>query len=536
MPPRPDVAEPHHLPVHGQEAEEDGQVGAVRGVVAAGEIGGDVGAQALLESFVRGVADAVQGVVERGEVEAVGGVGHGGGDQGGELGAAGRADGVLLVEVPPGHGGALGVGGEQAVVVGEAKLLLDERPDVAGEVVAVRPREQGVDLLGPQVAWQRRPFAAVPGVADLGVVGHAAPRADVQDGFAPRRHIGVPLVPAAAPLGQEHHQVDEGEPEAAYEDGLAAFEGAQVGVGGEVGRQVDEAVAAGVAPQVPLLVVEFGVEVALGEDDEVGGEGVVGAFEPHLLAAVRGAGQAHGAVGVVVDGDVGRQGGHGLLVHPAQIGALPPPSGEDLAVDVRPGVQRGSGQHGPGDVDRVVGEHRDVLRVRVHPQQRRLLLAPDPAGARRVGVDQVDVEPRTSVQGGRVGGDAFDETGGAGARADDHQGGRPWPGVRGEGVFGGGVGWHVKAPSGRVMPSHGPRGPSGPSPSAQVRPLRLRGALHVLSRLSRSGPGRCPEYEPYVSGQLTQKRMPVPLVLMHPQPRLVTRSHIDFGRVWSASC
>ncbi|AJC59345.1 hypothetical protein GZL_06778 [Streptomyces sp. 769] len=35
---------------------------------------------------------------------------------------------------------------------------------------------------------------------------------------------------------------------------------------------------------------------------------------------------------------------------------------------------------------------------------------------------------------------------------------------------------------------------------------------------------------------MTRKRMPVPLGRMYPWQRLVTRDHIDFGRVWSSSC
>lgn len=53
----------------------------MRGVVAAGEIGLDVRAQALLEGVRVPVADTVERPVQGGQVEAVRRVGYGGGDQ-----------------------------------------------------------------------------------------------------------------------------------------------------------------------------------------------------------------------------------------------------------------------------------------------------------------------------------------------------------------------------------------------------------------------------------------------------------------------
>lgn len=291
----------------------------MRGVVAAFEVRGDVAAQPVLELLVRGVAYAVQRMVEGREVEAVRRIGHGGGHEGLEFGAQGFDGGVLLLEVGPGDGGAPGVGGEQAVVVGEAEFLVDEGPHVAAEVVSVGAGEEFVDLGGAEEAGQRRPFAG-PVVADLGVVGDAAPRTDVQDRLASRGDVRVPLVPPAAPLRQEHHQVDEGQAEAADEDVLAGRERGQVTVRGEVGRQVDESVLACVRAQLPLFLVEFGVEVALGEDDGVGEEGAGTPVEPHLLAALAGAADAQGAARMVPDGDPRRERGNGPLVHPAQIG------------------------------------------------------------------------------------------------------------------------------------------------------------------------------------------------------------------------
>ncbi|GAB1330483.1 hypothetical protein ACE1SV_48220 [Streptomyces sennicomposti] len=408
MPPGADVAEPHQLAVDGEQSEEDGEVGAVPGVVPAAQVVFDPVAQRLLELIGRGVVFSGQRAVQCGEVEPVGGVGHGFGDEGGPF--AGAGGGVSLLEVGPLEGRPLGVCGEQPVVVGVAEFLLDQRPDVGAEVEAAGAGQQRLGLGGAEEAGQRRALAGEV-VADLGVVRDSAPRADVQHRFLSGGEVGVLLVAAAATLGEQHHQVHEGESETAHEDGFAGLQGGQVAVGGEVGRQVDQAVGAGVVSQLLLLPVVFGVEVAEGEDDEVGEERARAALQPHLLASVVRAADAEGAHRVVVHGDAGRQRGHGLVVHPAQIGPLEAAVGEGAPGDAGPLVQGGSLAHRSGHVDGVVGEHGDVLGVRVHPQQRRLGVAPDPAAARRMRVDQMDVELRTGVQLGGVGGDALDETG-----------------------------------------------------------------------------------------------------------------------------
>lgn len=169
----PRVAEAGQLPVDREESEEDRQVRTVRGVVAAGEIGLDVAAQALLERVGRVVAYAVQRPVERRGVEAVGGVGNGVRGQRRQFRGRGRRR-VLLVEDRPVDGGALRVCGEEPVVVGESELPVDERPYITVEVDRSVPGEQPVHLFGAEVARQRRAFAG-PGVADLGVVRHPAP-------------------------------------------------------------------------------------------------------------------------------------------------------------------------------------------------------------------------------------------------------------------------------------------------------------------------------------------------------------------------
>lgn len=94
VPSAADVAEPDQLPVDGEQSEEDREVFTVGPVVAALEVGGDVAAQPVLECVVRAEAQPVQRMVERFEVEAVGGVGDRGGHQGVQFGTARRRGGV----------------------------------------------------------------------------------------------------------------------------------------------------------------------------------------------------------------------------------------------------------------------------------------------------------------------------------------------------------------------------------------------------------------------------------------------------------
>lgn len=256
------------------------------------------------------------------------------------------------------------------------------------------------------------------------MVRDSPPRSDVQHRLLARgqvdERVALALVPSAAALGEQHHQVDEGEAEAPDDDGLTGGQCAEVAVGGEVGRQVDEAVAGGEACQGLLLRVGFGVEVAHGEDDEVGEEGCGGAFQPDPLAPLAGAADPHGGGAVFVDGDGGGQRGAGPLVHPAQIGALLGAGGEGAAVDAGPFGDGGSGPDGARQVHGLVGEHGDVLGPGVHPEQRGLFGAPDPAGAGRVRVDEVDVEGAVAVHLGQVGGEPFEEAGPPRPGAHDH--------------------------------------------------------------------------------------------------------------------
>lgn len=318
-------------------------------------------------------------------------------------------------------------------------------PYVAPEVDRPVRLQQRLGQLRAEEARQRRPFA-LPGVADLGVVRDAPARSDVEQGLPAGRHVLAVLVPSAAALGEQHHQVDEGESEAPYDDRLARGHLAQVGVGGEVRRQVDEPVPVREVGQLDLLRLRFGVEVADGDGYGIGEQRCAASLQPDLLAALARPGDPQGGAPVPVDGDTFREGGHGLLVHPAQIDALQPSAREVGTLqrlylveefglrlgpvrecrapvpDVRrPGVQRGAGTDRPFLPDGVVGEHRDVLGHGVHPEQRRLVVPPDPSAAGRIRVDEVNGQRAVPVQGGGVGGDALDQAGAARSGAYDDE-------------------------------------------------------------------------------------------------------------------
>ncbi len=258
--------------------------------------------------------------------------------------------------------------------------------------------------------------------------------------------VGRLLEPAAAALGEQRDQVDEGEPEAAQHGVLAGGDALQLGgdVGGVGGRQVEAAVPGGEGGVGVVTGVGVGFEVAEGEDDVVGGQYPVG--EVDQLRTVRRALDPLRGVPVDGDRDVRRQVGDGAPEHPVQIGALGPPGGEvggregaqlgpqfgvgDLPVGGEllgtggPFGERGAGADRPVEGRALVGEHGDVLRHRVHPQQRGLLVAPDPAAAGRVRVDQVDVQrPVGGQQFGGVGGYPLQHPGAARPGADDDQDG-----------------------------------------------------------------------------------------------------------------
>jgi ABC-type proline/glycine betaine transport system permease subunit len=94
----------------------------------------------------------------------------------------------------------------------------------------------------------------------------------VEDGLATGREvgegaIGLGAVGAAAAFGEQCHQVDEGH---------AGSQPGQVGVGGELRREVEAAVAEGEGGVAAVLGGGRGAEVSLGQDHQVGEELGVG--------------------------------------------------------------------------------------------------------------------------------------------------------------------------------------------------------------------------------------------------------------------
>ena len=265
----------------------------------------------------------------------------------------------------------------------------------------------------------------------------------MQDGLVAGGHVvqgavtAVVEAPAAA-FEQQHHEVHEREPHAARDHRLARRDRPERGVGGLLGREVAQTVLLRVRDQAGLGVGRRRVEMPGGEDEDVGRELAV-ALEQY---PVRGpAAYTDRARPVAVHPHLGRERREGATQHPVQVVALEAPGGEGggpegaqlvadravrdrLAVEGavadrhRPLVQRGAGDDRPVDDAAVVGEHGDVGGHGVHPQQRRLVLAPDPPGPVRVGVDEVDVEVDREPGGTR--GDPLEDPGTAGATADDH--------------------------------------------------------------------------------------------------------------------
>ncbi len=186
-----------------------------------------------------------------------------------------------------------------------------------------------------------------------------------------------------------------------------------------------------------------GVEVAEREHHPVGEQHGVG--EVDALRAVRVAGDPQRGVLVDEEPYVLREFGGGAAQRPVQVGGLGAPGREvggqqgaqfvgDVGVGLRqvgrvggrvggPLGERGAGADRSVHGGALVGEHGDVLRHRVHPQQRGLRVAPDPAPAGRVRVDQVDVQPHAGAQQfGRVGGYPLQQAGAprTGSHDDQH--------------------------------------------------------------------------------------------------------------------
>jgi hypothetical protein len=268
-------------------------------------------------------------------------------------------------------------------------------------------------------------------VADLRAVRHASPAADVEDGLASRRFVAERAVvlldvASAAALGEQHHQVDEGEAEPAHDHRLSRPDGVEVEVSGVGGWHVNQAVLLGEARVRLEVGRHVDVEVAEREHDDVDGNGPL-VFQVHHLLAIRSAGHVERDGGVLDDGDPGRRLAADPLEHPSQVCALELTGGEAHAVELADLAHHGlarqlvvAHQRGPLverrarhdrslALDAVVGEHRDVLGHRVHPEERRLLVAPHATAARWVGVDEVDLERTVAHQLARVGDEPLEE-------------------------------------------------------------------------------------------------------------------------------
>jgi hypothetical protein len=323
-------------------------------------------------------------------------------------------------------------------------------------------------------------------VAHLGVVGHAAAGADPEPGLlargevlesagrdrtgrllAERPRTGRLLVArlrggheaAAAALGEQGHEVDEGEAHAAHDHVLAGAEQLELGVGGLGGGEVGAAVTAGEGGELVAGRGGTGIGVPGGQQQQVGLERCAvleldapGARGAGRLAGIGGRRRAHGGGGGAVhgDGDRARQRREDLAEEPLEVQGLDAAGGEvgglqrvdlgeavgagggrgDLAAadPVGPFGERGTGDDGALGLDGLVGEDRDVGRAGVHQQQRALLGAPDAAGAGHVRIDDVHVQGRGREVTGPVGGggvraEPLEHADRARPAADHHQAG-----------------------------------------------------------------------------------------------------------------
>ncbi len=327
---------------------------------------------------------------------------------------------------------ALGVRLEEPAVVGHRELEHDERPHLRAVVERGRPAAERREAGTRQVAQRRGTVRAADLVTELRVVGHSAARSDVEHRLAPARVVGevgaLPREAAAPALAEQDDEVHERQPHATHDDGLPGPQVLEVEVGGVAGRDVGQAGPARLLEETPLFRCRCLVEVALGEDDEVGLEGAAVRQRHPLAPPVVDDGDRTSSVGV--DGDTLRQRVDDPAPGPVEVVGLHD-ARRERAGRHPPGRRRGVGAGGPlGEgrarqdrpraPDRRVSEHGDVLRLGVHPEQRRLVRAPDAPPAGRVRVDDVDVDPlhrAADVTG--VGAQPLDDPEGARARPDD---------------------------------------------------------------------------------------------------------------------
>ena len=179
---------------------------------AAGDVGGDMIGDVAVQRVARCERDAGKRLVERGDVEVVGGVGHGLGEERVELGSPSRLV-VSRRELVPARRRALGMRDEQLVVVRPADLLGDDGQHVREEVEWFGAREQRGDRGVVEEVGERRERCE-QSVRQLRSVGHAAARADVQHRLEPARLVRERAVGSldeatAAALGHQGDEVGE---------------------------------------------------------------------------------------------------------------------------------------------------------------------------------------------------------------------------------------------------------------------------------------------------------------------------------------
>ncbi len=320
------------------------------------------------------------------------------------------------------------------MVPGPAHLLEHQGQHVGGEREPLGPGQQRLDGGVVEEAGQGGQRGLEP-VAELRPVGHAPAGPHVQHRLPTARLVAQPGPaggvgwlggvggvggdePPAPALGDQRHQVGEGLAEPGDDHVGPRGQDRQVEVGGVAGAEVDGAVMLSEALEGEALLVGLGVEMAQGQHHRVDQEGAGVAGQGDDLAAV-----GPSTVGSIGDVDrlgpvdhhlhpVGQRGQH-VAVEPLEVGRLHPTGGERHAVDggdlsrqvgrsqlgqgrpvdlTGPLQQGGTHPGRPVAPHGVVGEHRDVLGHRVHPQQRAEVGPPHPPGAGPLGIDQVDAQ------------------------------------------------------------------------------------------------------------------------------------------------
>ena len=224
--------------------------------------------------------------------------------------------------------------------------------------------------------------------------------------------------PPAPTLGEQDHQVDEGETEAPDDDVLAGLDQVQVEVAAVRRRQVAQTMIISERGQRGERRRRADVDVAVHQDHGVGGHGLPVLEHHHLPFAGGGRHQVDRPLGV--GDDLHRRRGSmpgpvvgvrevrirqpsGREVHRTQGSGL---RGERSVVQNRP-VAAAPLEHGRPrshrtfERDAVVHEGGQVLRGGVQPQQAGLGVPPHPTTAGWERVDQVHLD-RPSIVGGRV--------------------------------------------------------------------------------------------------------------------------------------